>query len=324
MGKLGPKLAAALVFGAIAASFGGASAEDLKLGVVGSLSGGGTEWGLATQRGVELAIAEVAGAGGLKIGNTTYTPKMIMYDDQYTGTGGTTAATRLVKVDGVKFIIGPVGSPAVLGVLGVTRPAKVVVLSNGFSPNILTPESKYNFRVSLTTSELAPQVTKWLRGKLPKDVMNVGIILPNDSVGQSVAPVLVNAYQNAGFKVIFDERYSRGSPDFTPLLTRMISRGVEVLEITGNAPGEVGLLIKQARQLGYKGTITAGPGYAEEAIKIAGPLAKGFISYEIFDPDDPAAASFVKAYRAKYDGPINQFAPIMYNATKILFEALRR
>lgn len=301
-----------------------AQAAELKVGVVGSLSGGGTEWGLATQRGVELAIAEVVAAGGLKIGNETVTPKMVMYDDQYSGKGGTVAATRLVNVDGVKFIIGPIGSPAVLGVLDVTRPAKVIVLSNGYSPQILTRDSIYNFRVALTTSEFSPPVTKWLRHHLGPDVTKVGIILPSDAVGQSVAPVLARAYENNGFKVIFNERYDRGTVEFTPLLTRMLASGVQVLEVTGNAPREAGLLVKQARQIGYTGTITGGPGYAEDIKKIAGPLAAGFVTYDVFNPADPSAASFVAAYRAKYEGSINNFAPIMYNATKLLFEALRR
>ena len=102
-----------------AVGLGGAPgwSEELKIGAVGTLSGGGTEWGLALQRGMTVAVDEINAAGGVKVGGKSYTIKMIMYDDQYTAQGGTTAATRLVNVDGVKFIIGPVGSPPVLGVL---------------------------------------------------------------------------------------------------------------------------------------------------------------------------------------------------------------
>lgn len=314
----------ALAMTAVLAGGGAAHAADLNLGVVGSLSGGGTEWGIATQRGVELAIAETMAAGGLKVGNETYTPKMTMYDDQYTGQGGTTAATRLVNVDGVKYIIGPIGSPAVLGVLGVTAPRKVIVLSNGFSPKILTPESKYNFRISLTTTEFAPPIVKWLREKFPQ-AKRIGVISPNDAVGQSVVPILLDAYKKEGFEIAFDEKYTRGATDFTPLITRMMARGVEIFEIDSNAPGDAGLLVKQARQLGFKGTImqTGGPGL-DQVIKVAGPLADGFLSYDIFDPAAPSAAGFVKAYEAKWQGSIDAYAPIMYNATKILFEAMRR
>lgn len=297
---------------------------ELKIGAVGSLSGGGTDWGVATQRGVQLAIDEVLAAGGLKVGAETFEPKMIMYDDQYTGQGGTTAATRLVNVDGVSFILGPIGSPPVLGVLGVTQPKKVIVLSNGFSPKILSAEATHNFRVSITTKEFAPPIVKWLKEKHPA-AKTVGIISPNDAVGQSVIPILVDAYKSEGYTVAFDEKYERGMKDFAPILTRIMATGVDILDLDSNAPGETGLMLRQARQLGFKGLIiqSGGPG-VEEVMKVAGPLAEGFLTYNIFDPEDPAAQQFVKAYAAKWGGPINAYCPIMYNAAHILFEAMRR
>lgn len=299
-------------------------AEELKIGAVGTLSGGGTEWGLALQRGVTVALDEINAAGGVKVGGKSYTLKMIMYDDAYTAQGGTTAATRLVNVDGVKFIIGPVGSPPTLGVVAVTNPARVVVLSNGYSPKILTPESKYNFRIQLPTDYFAPAVAKWLRQTYPK-VTKVGIISPNDAVGQTLAPLHVQAYNLHKFDVVFDEKYDRGLKDFGPLLTRMMARGAELLELDGNAPGEAGLMVKQARQLGFKGVIiqTGGPGL-EEIIRVAGRFAEGFLSYDLFDPSDPAVQGYVKGYRAKYEGPIPGISVMYYNAARILYEAFKK
>lgn len=298
--------------------------EELKIGAVGTLSGGGTEWGLALQRGMTVAVDEINSAGGVKVGGKSYTMKMIMYDDAYTAQGGTTAATRLVNVDGVKFIIGPVGSPPTLGVVAVTTPAKVLVLSNGYSPKILTPESKYNFRVQIPTDYFAPSVARWLRHTYPQ-MKRVGIISPNDAVGQTLAPLHVEAYNASNFDVVFDEKYDRGLKDFGPLLTRMMVRGAELLELDGNAPGEAGLMVKQARQLGYKGVIiqTGGPGL-EEIIRVAGPFAEGFLSYDLFDPSDPAVQGYVKGYRAKYDGPIPGISVMYYNATRILHEAFKK
>lgn len=308
-----------------APSQGSDKLEELKIGAVGSLSGGGTAWGVATQRGVQIAIDEIMAAGGLKVGDKTYKPVMVMYDDQYTGQGGTTAATRLVNEDKVKFVIGPIGSPAVLGVKSVTEPNNVIMLSDGFSPKIITKDSKYNFRVSLTTAEFAPPITKWVKQKYP-DAKTVGMISPSDEIGQTIVPILVKAYEDAGFKVVFNEHYERGAKDFVPLLTRMLAAKVDVFDVNSNAPGDAGLLVKQIKQLGFKGVIiqTGGPGI-DEVINVAGPLAEGFLSYDIFDPNDPGAQKFVNAYRAKYSsGAINAYAPIMYNATNLLFEAMRR
>src|SRR5690606_32049737 len=63
----------------------------------------------------------------------------------------------------------------------------------------------------------------------------------------------------------------------------------------------------------------------DEVIAIAGPLAEDYTTMEWLDPENPDAAPMVAAYRAKYgEGPINQFVPVMYNAAKLVLEAMKR
>jgi len=299
-------------------------AADLPIGAIGSLSGGGTDWGVATQRGTQMAIDEVAKAGGLKIAGETYTPRLIIYDDQYSGQGGATAATRLVNADHVKFIIGPIGTPPVLSSLAITGPAHVMELTDGFSPKILTPPSTYNFRVSVTTQEFGPPMVRWLHENY-KDAKRVAIIGPSDATGQQVIPILEKAYKDAGFEIPFSEKFERGTADFSPVLTRIIATGVDVLELDSNAPAEAGLLLKQARQLGFQGVIIqiGGPSIGEN-IAVAGALAENFISFDFLDPDNAMAAEYATAYAKAYGGVMSPWAPVMYNATRLLFEAMRR
>src|SRR5690242_13234966 len=184
--------AAALLIGATGAH----SQETLKIGGIGPLSGGGTAWGLAAQRGMELAIEDLNAKGGVKAGGKTYKVELVMYDDQYTGQGGKAAAERLVNQDNVKFIIGPVGSPPALGVISVTNPAKVLALTDGYAPQILkndTPDP-YNFRIYNTNLEFGPSLIKWLKENRPQ-IKKVGIMAPNDAVGQSVAGPLAEDYR---------------------------------------------------------------------------------------------------------------------------------
>jgi branched-chain amino acid transport system substrate-binding protein len=317
--------AAILAIPLISVALASASAqEELKIGGIGPLSGGGTAWGLAVQRGVEMAVEEANKAGGLKIGDKTYKPKLVMYDDQYTAAGGRTAAERLINLEGVKYIIGPIGSPSALAVAPITNQAKVILLSNGYAPEILknAGPSAYNFRTMNSNIEFAPAMIKWLRQRSP-EIKKVAIIVPNDATGQAVLPTLGAAYKANGFEV-WSESYERGTKEFMPLLTRMLTQGVDLLDLNSNAPGEAGLLLKQARQVGFKKMIwqVGGPS-VDEVASIAGPLANGFISYDVFDFNDPSAKAFTEAYRAKWSGVINAQTPGWYNATKILFKALQ-
>lgn len=314
-------LAIPLAFCALAPAI---AQEELKIGGIGPLSGGGTAWGLAVQRGVEMAIDEVNKAGGLKVGEKTYAPKLIMYDDQYTAAGGRTAAERLINLDGVKYIIGPIGSPSALSVVPITNQAKVIVLSNGYAREILKNDSgsPYNFRAMNSNIEFGPAMVKWLREHHP-ELKKVAIIVPNDATGQAILPTLGETYKANGFEV-WSETYERGTKEFMPLLTRMLAQNVDLLDLNSNAPGEAGLLLKQARQVGYKKMIwqVGGPS-VDEIVSIAGPLANGFLSYDVFDFNDPSAKAFVETYRAKWSGVINAQTPGWYNATKILFKAVQ-
>ncbi|HTJ99104.1 MAG TPA: ABC transporter substrate-binding protein, partial [Bordetella sp.] len=218
--------------------------ETLKIGGVGPLSGGGTAWGLAVQRGVQMAIDEVNAQGGLKVGDKTYKPELVMYDDKYTATGGRTAAERLVNYDKVNFVIGPIGTPSAMAVVPITNPAKVIVLSDGYAPDILKQggPNGYNFRSMNSNVEFGPAMVKWLKETHPQ-VKKVALIVPNDATGQVVMPTLGQTYKDNGYTV-WSESYERGSKEFTPLLTRMMAQGVDILDLNLNAPGEAGLLVK--------------------------------------------------------------------------------
>ena len=300
--------------------------ETLKIGGIGPLSGGGTAWGLAAQRGMEIAIEEINAAGGFKSGGKTYKLELLMYDDQYTGAGGKAAAERLVNQDNVKFIIGPVGSPPALGVISVTNPAKVVALTNGYAPQILKNDTKdpYNFRIYPTNIEFGPPLIKWLKDNAP-EVKKVAMLAPNDAVGQSVAGALAADYRKQGFEVEL-ELFERGIKEFTPLILRMMAKKVDAFEFDGNSPGDAGLMLKQIRQAGFKGKViqVGGPG-SDEIIEIAGPAAEGFLSYGVFDWDTPAGKKLRPIYEKKYGkGIINQFMPAFYHTVFLLVDAIKR
>jgi len=310
---------------ALALSSPSAAQEELKIGVIAALSGGGTGWGLGLQRGVQLALDDINGQGGLKVGGKTYTLKQVAYDDQYNAAQAKTAAERLVNQEKVGFIFGPVGSPGALGSLPVTQPAKVLQFVDGYAPAILKNEynGAYIFRIGNSNREFAEPIVKWVKQSMP-NVKKVGMIAPNDAVGQTAVPILVDAYKKNGYDV-WVEYYERGTKEFTPLLVRMLAQNVDLFELNSNAPGEAGLLVKQARQVGFRGPILqSGGAGVDEIIEIAGPHAEGFLKYDVIDNDLPPVKKFIEAYNKKWSGVFNGQSPVYYNAAHIVFEAIRR
>jgi branched-chain amino acid transport system substrate-binding protein len=317
-----------LLAGAVLAGMPGpvaAEQKDLKIGVIAALSGGGTAWGLGLQRGVQLALDEANAAGGVTVGPDTYKLSIIALDDQYNAAQAKTAADRLVNGEGVKYIFGPVGSPGAMGSLPVTQPAKVLQFVDGYTAAILKNEwhGAYVFRVNNSSLEFSEPIVQWVKQTMP-EVKKVGLIGPNDATGQAAIPTLAGYYKKAGFDTWVDY-YERGNKEFTPLLLRMMAENVDLFDLNSNAPGEAGLLLKQARQVGFTGTILqAGGAGVDEIVAIAGPLAKGFLKYDVIDEQSPEVKPLVAAYAKKYGGTMNGMVPIYYNATSILLEAMRR
>src|SRR5437879_237000 len=112
-------LKVALLSSVFAVSSYAAEAETLKLGVLATLSGAGTAWGIAMQGAAELAAEDVNSKGGLEVGGKKYRIEVIAYDDHYKAADALTAFNRLVFDDGIKYVVGPLGSAPALALLPV-------------------------------------------------------------------------------------------------------------------------------------------------------------------------------------------------------------
>ncbi|MCL4440981.1 MAG: ABC transporter substrate-binding protein [Firmicutes bacterium] len=300
------------------------SAGEIKIGVIAPLSGPPIGWGYAVQHGAELAADEVNEKGGLEIGGKKYKIKVVAYDDLYTGQGGVAAINRLVFEDKIKLIIGPISSASLLAIQGITEPNKVILMADTYTTKALSKDKQYTFRVVPTTAEFSKPMIAWLAKTYP-DAKKVCILSPKDETGTEVQDHNTKAYEAAGMNIVFKDFYERDVKDFVPYLSRAFSKSPDILELDGSSPGTCGLIMKQARQLGFKGIIikTGGPG-AQETIKVAGnENAEGWIYYTPYDPNEPTVKAFIEKYSKKYKDPMNGLTPYFFDGTKMLFKAMQ-
>jgi branched-chain amino acid transport system substrate-binding protein len=101
----------------------------LKWGAIEPLSGSAALWGQAMNQGVKLAAEEINSKGGLKFGNTRYKVEVMEEDDKYSGTGGASAASKLVYQEGVRFFTGSLASASVLAMQPITEKNNSLVLT---------------------------------------------------------------------------------------------------------------------------------------------------------------------------------------------------
>ena len=137
----------ALVF-----SFGTANAkvegDTIVLGAAVSLTGKYSTNGEHTKNGYNLAVERINSMGGVKVGGKSYKFKIIYYDDESNSKRAAQLAERLIKQDGVKYMLGPYSSGLTKAIAPVTEENKIpMVEANGASRSLFTKGYKYLFAV---------------------------------------------------------------------------------------------------------------------------------------------------------------------------------
>ena len=95
--------------------------DQIVLGAAVSLTGEYAQNGASTRNGYELAVRAINDNGGVEIGGKRYRIVVRYYDDESTPARVTDLAERLIKQDGVKFMLGPYGSGLTKAILPVLR-----------------------------------------------------------------------------------------------------------------------------------------------------------------------------------------------------------
>ena len=245
---------ATLALAAALAAGGAAQADDktLTIGLLGPLSGGAASYGVELMRGAELRVEEINKAGGLKVGADAYRIKLVSYDHKAQAADTATATNKLIFQDKVKYIIGNAVGATCNAAQTITEPNKVMFAFVCWGTNNLAPEKPYSFRSMLSQWELTEPFYRWVKENHPK-IKRVAAISPNDTSGKDTNTAVVKALKALGFEVAADEYYERGTKDFYPVLTKILAQKPDMIDVAAAPPGEAGLILKQAMELGFKG-----------------------------------------------------------------------
>jgi len=274
---------------------------ELKLGVIGTLSGPAAEWGLAVKGATDLVAAEYNAEGGLPVGNDKCHVTVSAIDGKYTAEGAAAAANTLVS-QGVKFIIGPIGSPEMTGLKPIAVRNNLLVMGNGYAKNVIGPQWPLVFHSGPGPSGWADPIVKVAKEKF--GIKKVVVVAPNDQGGTDIASVNAVAYKNNGIEAV-EEYYQRGTSNFQPIVTRMINMHPDAIDTASSPPGDAGTMAKQLRQAGFEGPIghLGGPG-TEEIARIAGGMdvLKTFYWFEPIVVDEKIEAlgdAYKKAFNTE-------------------------
>jgi branched-chain amino acid transport system substrate-binding protein len=295
--------------------------DTIRIAVAGPMTGDQSKQGNDLKNGVELAVAEWNGKGGL-LGKKI---ELLVGDDQHDPKQAVSIANRFVN-SGVVGVVGHWNSSASIPASEVYHQAMIPMITPASTNPRVTDRGYRNvFRVCGRDDQQGRVAAEFAARELR--VRRVAVLHDKTTYGQGLADEFRKALESMKDRPVETVHYggiTQGDKDFRGVLTTVAAKKPDLLYFGGIYP-EGGLLVKQAKEVGLKAPMMSGDGVIDPVfVQIAGPSAEG--TYLTFTPDTaqlPQAREVLEHYRARYGepGPYSLYA---YDAAQLLLTAIQR
>ncbi|GIO07955.1 branched chain amino acid ABC transporter substrate-binding protein [Brevibacillus reuszeri] len=227
-------------------------------------------------------------------------------------------------------------NPDVLGVVGhfntgVAIPssvkyesAKLVMVSPANSGVKLTEEGKKTVhRICARDDAQGPKGAKYAKEKL--GVKTVFLIHDKTAYGQGLVDEVKAQFEKDGVQVLGYEGVTQGEKDYNFVVNTVISKNPDMLYFGGIYP-EAGIIVKQAREKGFKGLFMGGDGIdSSDLIKIAGPAAEGIyftsLAGDVKQTDD--GKKWAEEYQKAMGKKAETYSVYAYDSMNIILNGVK-
>ncbi|MGP7816923.1 ABC transporter substrate-binding protein [Niallia sp. 01092] len=321
-------LAAGILSGCSAGGANKSSEDEIKLGVNLELSGAVASYGQSLEDGIDLAIDEINEAGGID-GKQI---KPVKVDNKSDLTEATNGALKLITQDKVSAIIGAATSGDTVAQVQIANENKTVILSpSATAPNVTVNKdgsvNEYAFRTSFIDPFQGTIAANFASKELK--IKNAAIFADSASdYAKGLAASFKETFKANGGNIVSEEAYVAKDTDFSSTLTRIKAKKPDFIFIPGYYE-EVGLIIKQARELGITVPFMGADGWdSPKLVDLAGKdaLNNTYITnhYSSEDPDEKIQ-KFVSTFKEKNkDKNPDAFNALGYDSVYLLKDAIER
>ena len=317
-----------VVLAASVAGCGGSSSKEIKIGLLNEMTGGNATIGTAAANGAKLAIKEINANGGL-LGKQI---KAVVADNKSEPSEAANAMTKLLTQDKVVAVTGTFSSSNAIAAASVAEANKSPYLVAGATnPKVTVDEKtknvkKYIYRVCFIDPFQGTVAANFAAKDLK--VKKAAMLVDNSSdYSKGLAEFFEAALVKEGGEIVANEAYLQKDTDFKATLTKIKSKGAEVLYVPGYYE-EVGKIVKQAREMGITVPIIGADGWdSPKLVEIASAAALNntyFTNHYSVEDTSPKAQAFVEAYTKEYGQKPEALAVLGYDAVYVLADAIKR
>ncbi len=288
----------------------GADHSMIKIGFLAPLTGDVAAWGKPGLDGCRIWGEWINAAGGINIGGQAHKVEFVAYDNEYDPAKARAGATKLIREDGVKFIMMLGGDtwPGVQPVADNTGMLFSTLLPSDLSPDTAT---------LVAPAEVHPiyNVTgvDWLARNRP-ELKSYVICAQDDALGIPSVATYLAAFEAAGIERLGDPLlFDPATTDFAPVVTRMLASKPDIVCLDTAYTDYVHPICEQLYLQRFEGQIISCT--ADFYDKIIERTSQEFVEGLVFqfpDFDDPALETqgvnfrnpnqFFEEYAKRYPG----------------------
>lgn len=310
-----------------ACSSGTAASSTVKLGLNYELSGDVSTYGAGLVQGIEMAVAEINAAGGV-LGKQI---ELVKADNKSQTDEAANVSARLATRDKVVAILGPATSGNVKAALPAAQENKVPLISASATADDVTLDSngkvrEYVFKTCFSDSFQGVTMANFAFNELK--LTKAAILRDNTSdYSKGLTKSFTETFTKLGGSIVGEQAYQAKDSDFKTLLTSIKAANPEVLFVPGYYE-EVGLIIKQARELGLNVPVLGADGFdSPKLLEIAGAQALENVYYSnhyTSSDTTPEVVKFKEAFNKKNGKDPDAFNALGYDMAYMVADAIKR
>ena len=290
--------------------------ETIKIGAALSLTGKAAYYGEQTKNGLDLAIEKI------KKENYPFELELIYEDTQSDVAPSVSAINKLIDIDKVRLIVGPVRSGDVLAAAPIAEKNRVILFITVASTDEITQAGDYIFRNRETS---APHGKKMAEFLINKGIRKVAVFSSKSSNSIGYRKFFMDNFKQLGGQIVLFAEYDEKNNDFRAEISKVKNSGAEAFYIVPTLGKDGGLMTKQIRELGYKQLIATNPvPESTEFLDTSGIYSEDVVfTSPAFDIDNPDIQDYRTSYKTVYGKESDFISANAYDAMRILAEAIK-
>lgn len=229
---------------------GSSKAAEIVIGFSGPLSGPAAEYGQDIVSGIDMAVKEINGSGGIKVGGQTYTFKLEKLDDRIDPTQAVNNARRFKTNKAIAVFNGVYNTIAPLMKINEEKGNEFIMMAYTSTPKVETLGNKL---LAVTTTSFTPYVQVFADWAFQKGWKKCAMVVTLGAYGDEWRNAFKEYWVKNGGTITADKPANYYTEtDFSSPIAAALATSPDVMLI-GGPSATTALVIEQARGMGFKG-----------------------------------------------------------------------